>query len=103
MSPLQQDKAIAIFCGWYKDNDRLWRNSHHAGLIRWSPPEYSSCLNLMHEAEQYLSPEQQVIYSTYLTPGYDSDEDTMEIFASAGRRAEAFLKIIKKWKPADEL
>ena len=50
----------------------------------------------MHDAEKYLSPEQQVIYSTYLTPAYDSKEDTMEIFASAGRRAEAFLKTIKK-------
>ena len=98
MSPLQQDKAIAIFCGWYYDKDRTWQNSHHAGLIRWSPPEYSSCLNYMHDAEKHLSVEQQLIYSTHLTPGYNSKEDTMEIFASASRRAEAFLKTINKWK-----
>ena len=103
MSPLQQNKAIAIFCGWYYDKNRPWQNSYHAGLIRYSPPEYSTCLNLMHDAEKHLSPEQQVIYSTYLTPAYDSKEDTMEIFASASRRAEAFLKTIKKWKQKQKL
>jgi hypothetical protein len=98
MSPLQQDKAIAIFCGWYKDKDRSWSNSLHAGLIRWSPPEYSNCLNLMHDAEKHLSTKQQLIYSMLLTPEYNSKEDTMEIFASAKRRAKAFLLSTKKWK-----
>ena len=52
----------------------------------------------MHDAEKYLSTEQQIIYSMYLTPSYDSKEDTMEIFASAKRRAKAFLLTTKKWK-----
>ena len=97
MNDREQCETIAKFCGWKCGEDGVWRHKEYS-LARVIAPNYLECLNRMHEAEQYLSPEQQVIYSTYLTPGYDSDEDTMEIFASAGRRAKAFLKTIKKWK-----
>jgi hypothetical protein len=102
METLQQTLAIAKFCGWKYGKDHQWRHKDEQHP-RTFPPTYVHCLNAMHEAEKLLNDTQKVNYSLYLTPAYDSKEDTMEIFASAPRRAEAFLKTIKKWKPADEL
>jgi hypothetical protein len=98
MNLFQQRLAIAKFCGWTYNKHNVWHNKHTNETV-CMPLEYTTCLNAMHDAEKHLSAEQQVIYSTYLTPAYDSKEDTMEIFASASRRAEAFLKTINKWKP----
>ena len=97
MNKLQQTLAIAKFCGWKYGKDHQWRHKDEQNP-RSLAPSYTFDLNWMHKAEKLLNDSQKIDYSLYLTPAYDSKEDTMEIFASAARKAEAFLKTIKRWK-----
>jgi hypothetical protein len=57
------------------------------------PPDYCSDLNAMHEAEKTMPKEQQQEYAWWLFNHIEGST----AFATAGERAEAFLRIHKKW------
>lgn len=59
-------------------------------------PEYSSDLNVMHEAEKTLDVEQQRKYAAELGQSYDGS--FAHVTATAHQRAVVFLRTVGKWK-----
>jgi hypothetical protein len=116
MTPNEQNKAIAKYCSWTHHESTsetgdvdIWMNGPFS---RYSPPDYHSDLNAMHEAERKLSHEQLERYDKYLfklqlenhnkwISGSKHEIYSAEkwIFhATSQQRAEAFLRTIGKWK-----
>ena len=97
MTDNQIDEAIAKHIGWQSNApDWSWSGS--------LPPRYCRDLNAMHEAEKTLERvcepapymvSERLGYAHILKEQAGSDG---AIFATARERAEAFLKIIGKWK-----
>jgi hypothetical protein len=117
MTPNEQNKAIAEYCGWtevgmvynrYLAIEQLAgeppKDSNYAVGQPSLIPNYHSDLNAMHEAEKKLPSteprEGEVSKSIYLrklsliTGNYAWDMT----HATSSQRAEAFLKTIGKWK-----
>jgi hypothetical protein len=100
MTDEEINKAIAQACGWRV----LEKQDEEMGysLIVWASPfgqeeidapDYCGDLNEMHEAELYLtSLEQCRNYMDILDDGNGGH------FATARRRAEAFLRTMGKWE-----
>lgn len=77
MTPEEQDKAIAESCGWTQ------------GEI----PKYHEDLNTMHDAEKTLPDDLIRDYCEWL-----AIIAPWPSLATAGERAEAFLRVKKLWK-----
>lgn len=100
MTPEAQRIAIAEACGWkwLPCGDTIeW-----IGEKRYSPPNYLSDLNAMHEVEKTL-PKRNELPLSYNIDRYndyliDVCISTNEAFcATAAQRAEAFLRTVGKW------
>ena len=119
MDPNKQRIAIAEYCGW--TNCRIGSPGAGGAVDRpgrpvGTPPNrkytcelpnYTGCLNAMHEAEKVLSPKYQEIlddseWGEYLSRLGFCGENTSEVYgcvtATAAQRAEAFLRTIGKWQ-----
>jgi len=90
--------AIAEVCGWksvqvvFPDNHEWYRNAEKKEICRKEDlPDYCNDLNAMHEAEKTLTYEQRYEYAKHFI-------DYEIVFATARRRAEAFLKTLNLWK-----
>lgn len=120
MNKEAQRIAIAEACGWkWIDHpDTLAATKSFTLPGKWvinplrkldSPhyaPDYLNSLDAMHEAEKWLTPEQQLEYSKNLhrliakidIPNFDDAIETWTWHATASQRAEAFLRTIGKWE-----
>lgn len=116
MTPEAQRIAIAEYCGW--TNCRIGSPGAGGAVDRpgrpvGTPPNrkytcelpnYTGCLNAMHEAEKVLGTE----WSEYLLwMGYYGQNNTSEVYecvtANAAERARAFLLALGKWELEDKL
>lgn len=116
MKPEGQRIAIAEACGWLRMNrigKEVYYDPEGGHVFPHELPNYLNDLNAMHEAEKFLTSEQEESYVHHLGSLIMSDvyEDSdiryqnsnLSSFDSAYRatatqRAEAFLKTIGKWK-----
>ena len=101
MTDQQINIAIAQACGW------TGIGRENGVFVGWPPgrsgdrariPDYSSDLNMMHEAEGALSDDQTWIFSRYITSATLDEPKRSSISAAARQRAEAFLKTLNLWK-----
>src|ERR1051325_9313746 len=111
MSPEAQRIAIAEACGKHQYlgmigygyrctacGDFYQKEKHRI-------PDYLSDLNAMHEAENVLTDEQQVIYAEWLCGVcgcggryvWVAKHVSTELHATAAQRAEAFLRTLGLW------
>jgi len=109
MKPEAQRIAIAEACGWRSNGHCSFYHPKHGqrtcyrtdGNVASVLPDYPADLNAMHEAEKRLSRVQE----------WDSNGERLptqwekycwllkfNLDATAAQRAEAFLKILNKWK-----
>jgi hypothetical protein len=114
MTPNEQNKTIAEYCGWKHRDGGMWYNPGGSTVGEELMPNYHSDLNAMHKAEKklaqqenawkyqrgyYLRLREQVIASM---PTMLWDEvawiDFNILRATSQQRAEAFLRTIGKWK-----
>jgi hypothetical protein len=115
MTALEQQIAIAKLCGYipiYSDGEFVgWFNGRQVG----NPPDYMRDLNAMHKIELGMNEDLKWRYTECLarvlaSQGADIEwEDhqgvcnaVVMISATAGQRAEAFLRTIDKWEDAPE-
>lgn len=99
---MKQNIAIAEICG--EDSD---------SIVREMIPSYTSDLKAMHEAEGFMNNSQKQRYVTLLFQLYktaDGERDVTgvapgigwyPVHASASQRAEAFLRVMGKWKDGE--
>lgn len=118
MSPEAQHEAIASECGYYLIHDEEtdscalrngdvnyrgpWHRHGHEQFAWEDAPDYLSDLNAMHEAEKglqsafhYIQILGEVVTRVY---GDNRDAIRLSITATAGQRAEAFLRTLGKWR-----
>lgn len=99
MTDTQINAAIAEACGWTVELSHLQsgidvvRDGNRRPL-----PNYSTDLNAMHEAENYLAGKQFETYASLL--GTSESGSLFGIRATARQRAEAFLRVLGKWEEA---
>ena len=112
MTPEKQRIAIAQACKWkcfgHPDQILATKNWQFAHQFVISPtgeivshnsiPQYLDDLNAMHEAQKMLTGEQVDAYVTTLCLAVQPEP--MLHAATAGQRAEAFLRTIGKWEEA---
>ncbi len=71
----------------------MWKASHDL-------PDYLNDLNAMHEAEKVLTDAQRKQYAELLLPMMGEPEWSYnDVFATAAKRAEAFLRTLNLWTP----
>jgi len=100
MNSEQQRIAIAEACGW-----RIKLSDLQSGLDVYRDnepyckplPDYLNDLNAMHEAEKVLDDVQIDLFKNYLHVVVTTKE-RITAHATAAQRAEAFLKVVNKWK-----
>jgi hypothetical protein len=83
--------SIAEACGW------VYCDGWHHPDGRSELPDYTTDLNAMHEAEKTLNGVQQFAYMGELSR-LDTYCTWSSMTATAGQRAEAFLRALKKWE-----
>lgn len=107
MTPEQQQIAIAKTCGWTaeQDSNGYWRATNKKSGYAfelwvsernvWSQgiPDYLDDLNACHEMEKVLTYEQIDDYYIEL-----AKRMVRPFRATAGQRAEAFLRILRLWE-----
>jgi|688.fasta_scaffold2172039_1 hypothetical protein len=128
MDPNKQRIAIAEYCGWTNYHigspgaggavDRPGRPVGTPPNRKYTCelPNYTGCLNAMHEAEKTIPKRDKGIYADILmrVVGPDGETDMVDDYgewstspttslfailnATAAQRAEAFLKTIGKWE-----
>ena len=111
MTPEKQRIAIAEACGWTKC--RLAINGAGAPERGKSPygvpprrgyevslPNYTQNLNAMHEAEKVLWDTGKAMEFTNQLVGIADDHLMCLSHATAGQRAEAFLRVLGLWEEA---
>lgn len=103
MTERQINEAIAIACGWRKEED-VWFWTHDGiDFTSWETLDYCGCLNAMHEAEMVLTKDRNS-YLTTLAGLVETDHlrgldaDWPWVCATARQRAEAFLRTLGKWE-----
>lgn len=107
MTDEQINIAIAESLGWKLLANNRWTKP--CGIYA-DLPNYTSDLNVMHEAEKVLAPEQWLVYHGHLADAtgfsYDDTMSTKEAetewmhrvcHAPARQRCEAYLRTIGKW------
>lgn len=98
MSDEEINIAIAEACGWA-----------HPNVEPYAFPDYCNDLNAMHEAEKILNDKDRRIFANQLSQIHDAsykkawwDLDSAQAFelahSTARQRAEAFLRVVGKWK-----
>ncbi len=110
MTDIEINTAIAETCG--QKYHRPTEAELKTGSYYQHEPDYCTNLNLMHEAEKILTPEQEEIYvdrlaAAIMSDAYEDDprynksslsSSDSTYRCSAKQRAEAFLRTVKKWK-----
>lgn len=105
MTPIDQNRAIAEWCGWRDVAIRKWGASVMIGVPpnkkhSASVPDYHTDLNSMHSAESRLTEAQKVEFMDWLlqiTIGGGWTEFDM-IHATAADRCQALLRTLKLWR-----
>lgn len=103
MKPEEQRIAIAKACGYETDGELAWTpplTNTDDDVFRILP-DYLNDLNAMHEAEKVLTEQQAKEYRWKLQQGFlPNTQVAQELLchATATQRAEAFLKVLGKWK-----
>lgn len=109
---LPEYQRIAIFesIGWYKTvASGVWAKSNGEGqkssLAKFEDiPDYLNDLNAMHEVEEILTYDQQLLYVRHIANPWDTDPNGnywkmwLCAKATAAQRAEAYLKTLNLWK-----
>lgn len=109
MTPGEMDRAIAEHLGWEfipcrddgfgRATGESWRDPD--GDIGPFPPDYSTDLDAMHEAEKTLTDEDfEQHYGPFLGAAAHARSRRALICATAAQRAEAFVRTIGKWRDA---
>lgn len=94
MTDEQINKAIAEACGWTDCNEYIGKPPiKKMDQYNRSLPNYSGCLNAMHEAESMLTYDQFDKYHFQLFK-----KMLRPYHATAAQRAEAFLRTLEKWE-----
>ena len=107
MTDEQINLAIHKAVGFeWNDERKLWeRHANKARVVSHKPFYYSSDLNLMHEAEQTITPKSWNNFSDKWWDYHNNLQrvsDGRAIHATARERAEAFLRTISKWEEAQK-
>ena len=103
MTDEQINAAIAKACGWteIKDNVVGKAPGETANRVMFLP-NYSTSLNMMHEAEALIQDRNKYINIlagvTEPIDGLPEDHDWAFTRATAYQRAEAFLRTLGKWE-----
>lgn len=106
MTPEKQRIAIAEACGWRQSTMSKRSCFDPEGISTYwdNAPDYLNDLNAMHEAEElFFSSNWPHGWGKYAdnimrVMGTAGDYDTPYFHATAGQRAEAFLRTIGKWE-----
>jgi len=118
MSPEAINKAVAEACGWKiipeRPNPGHARNPENPPTLReqyvnpegriYFLPDFCNDLNAIHEAEKILLQDhgEWERYFFFLDRVCDFPNQIFNPHATAAQRAEAFLRTIGKWQPAQE-
>ena len=104
MTDEQINTAIAEACGWTEIRENLVgkQPGETANRVMFLP-NYSTSLNMMHEAEKMLTKDRNSYLTTLaglveLDHLRGLDADWPWVCATARQRAEAFLKTLGKWE-----
>ena len=98
MTDEQINRAIAEACGW--NNKPVVRTNGKGSVWVTEWPDYCSDLNAMHEAEKSISNDLWQCYFNQLARVTKAEQSDDRVFfcATARHRAEAFLRVMGKWK-----
>jgi hypothetical protein len=107
MTEKQINAAIARECGWTEIRDNVVGKApdETANKVMFLP-NYSTSLNMMHEAEKVLTKDRNS-YLTELATLVSTDDlrgqdaDWPWVCATARQRAEAFLRAVGKWEDGE--
>lgn len=96
-----QIRAIAQLCGWNPRPNGGFR-SPKTGFTEYlytedGPPDYTDCLNAIHEAENILLVDKNGLWYPYCRLLHKSNGGIGE-GATAAQRAEAFLRTLNLWE-----
>jgi hypothetical protein len=100
MKPEEQNIAIAKILGYdFISGDHPFVT----GLPRYWQPNYTGCLNAMHEAEKVLQQHMAKWwnYTSQLAAANSTLGAGGEAHATAKQRAEAFLRVFGKWEETE--
>jgi hypothetical protein len=101
MTDKQINAAIAQECGWTEIRDNVVGKApgETANRVMFLP-NYSTSLNMIHEAERVILPKFSHFYANKLAliTGVDCSDDPDFFCATARQRAEAFLRTLGKWE-----
>ena len=95
MSPQSQQIAIAEACGIVSKDQWGPLYKTPRGILR-DCPDYLADLNAMHEAEMFIRKDHGV-YGLYLQH-LNRTAPECRVHATAGQKAEAFLRTLGKWE-----
>jgi hypothetical protein len=101
MTDQQINAAIAEACGWKEIRDNVVGKAPGETANRvFFLPNYSTSLNMMHEAEKVILPKFSNFYANKLAliTGADCSDEPVFFCATARQRAEAFLRTLGKWE-----
>lgn len=99
MTTHEMHMAILKELGWHEDSDGLWWKERWPGKQDMSPP---LDLELMHQAEEALEPQEQELFSLFLAEGIVNFHNPLDVFflvhKSAEERARAWCRAKGLWK-----
>jgi hypothetical protein len=98
MTPNEQNKTIAEYCGWKHRDGGMWYNPGGSTVGEELMPNYHSDLNAMHKAELFMLSVDPILYKQVYLKTYMDCYFNGGVSAEASERAEAFLRTIGKWK-----
>ena len=110
MHQIQQRIEIAKSCGWVESQNGCWIRGNELIPHASDLPDYLADLNAMHEAEKTLTQAQGTNYGIEINNIMDRDfsksvaapHGDCDWHATAAQRAEAFLRIIGRWRDHSE-
>jgi len=100
MSEQEINEAIAEACGRERNPDGGWYPDNGLRVGTQAIPDYCGDLNAMHEAEKSISNDLWQCYFNQLARVTKAEQSDDRVFfcATARHRAEAFLRVMGKWK-----
>ena len=100
MTDEEINQRIAEACGWTKSDKGWWFNADDSNGGDLFCPGYTTDLNAMHEAEQWLFAQgvDHADYGNVLQRVLRRNGDLWLFVATARQRAEAFLRTLGKWE-----
>lgn len=108
MNNLEVNERIVKLCGWtIRDRTLGWRKLYISptGRVESDPPYYTDSLDLCHEFEQVLNPDERAAYTLEVEHihirEFNNKRDNLKVqllLATPLQRCEAFLRLNNQWE-----